>query len=66
MTTRAPPPVTPRIMSGLERAVTRMYEERRQPVTVSENTIERREQGRKKARKAMRGLAMALRVTAKW
>ena len=43
-----------------------MYPDSRQPVAARPSTTERRRQGRKKARKAIRGLAMALRVTAKW
>ena len=43
-----------------------MYPESRQPVTTRPSTTERRRQGRKKAMKAIRGLAMAFRVTAKW
>ena len=43
-----------------------MYPDSRQPVAASPSTTERRRQGRKKARKAIRGLAMAFRVTAKW
>ena len=62
ITTRAPPPVTPRIMSGLESAVARMYEESRQPATISENTTKCRVHGRKKTQKVIRGSAMALRV----
>merc|ERR1719195_1942879 len=43
-----------------------MYPDSRQPMAARPSTTERRRQGRKKARKAIRGLAMALRVTAKW
>ena len=43
-----------------------MYPESRQPVATRPSTTERRRQGRKKAMKAIRGLAMAFRVTAKW
>ena len=43
-----------------------MYPDSRQPVAARPSTTERRRQGRKKARKAIRGLAMAFRVTAKW
>ena len=65
ITTREPPTVRPAIIPGLARAVARMKVDKAQPSTARDKTTPCDVQGTKKARNAMRGLAIAFRVTAR-
>ena len=66
MTTREPPTPSPAIIPGLASAVARMKVERAPPSRARDNTTPCFVHGTKKARKAISGLAIAFRVTARW
>ena len=66
ITTREPPMPSPAIMPGLASAVARMKVERAPPSKARDNTTPCCVHGMKKARNAIRGLAIAFRVTARW